>query len=94
MGKFTFAGPVATGLNLGKREYNEAIFTSVAFQRLHTELEEKFSFSKFVFWIQSYCMSLVSANALVTHIAEAFILTQIWNFVLFKSNYWQDERKI
>lgn len=51
------------------------------------------SSSKFVFWIQSYCMSLVSANALVTRIAEAFTLTRIWNFVLFKTNYWQDERK-
>lgn len=29
--KFGFAGLVATGLNLGKREYNGAIFTSLRF---------------------------------------------------------------
>lgn len=41
MRKFSFTGPVATGLNLGKRKYSEAVFTSLAFQRLHIELHEK-----------------------------------------------------
>lgn len=41
-GKFGFTGPVATGLNLGKREYSEIIITFLVLQRLPTELEEKF----------------------------------------------------
>lgn len=44
MAKFGFTGPVATGLNLEKREYNRAIFTSLTLQSLHTELKEKFFF--------------------------------------------------
>ena len=44
MAKFGFTGPVATGLSLGKRESNRAIFTSLTFWSLHTELKEKFFF--------------------------------------------------
>lgn len=44
MAQFGFTGPVATGLDLGKREYNRAIFTSLTFLSLHAELKQKFFF--------------------------------------------------